>query len=763
MPCRPTAVQLALAFLIVRRANTLLRTGSYEKIESYVGGDFFSKWNFFSNPDPTHGFTDYVDREDAFSSGLVNATADRVYMGVDAHSLVRMGGKRQGRRSVRIESKAVYNSGLFIIALDHLPTGCGTWPAFWMFGEDRHHPWPAWGEFDIIEGVHEADRVMTTLHSAAGCDQSRVAAGQLFSGAWVAGIQGGPADNCSIDAYDQNENQGCSQSGHLGSMGHAFNSKGGGTFAAEWDPQAGYIRTWFWPRGQEPRDVVHRKDLEPKSWGMPYSYFTLSPAACSPGHFADMRLIFDITFCGDWAGNVFKQACPQQAQAYTCNEWVAERPKTFQETFWSIRSLDVYTKPGLPQPHLVAATNFANTTDLTAATAPTSLGSTATSTTSTTSTSQTGTTSSTTSSTTNSHTSSTTGSTTGRATGSTTSSTTTTSVLASSLAGGRSRTIDTTSMMHSGALQRRSSTLVQAASEAAAPKGKPCAVGSPCNFNVEPYDAMDNSTPTLPPAFLTVLHREESLHREQSTKQDSGQLTLKLGTLAGACALSLVAVLMWFQSRQRVNQAMPPSATMGFMKEVASAATMLPMSRSRSSSESREARLSPGLLAARPRPQAHRAASSPGPVALYDLVLPSEQLCDPGTDPGTYYAQQGQHGWDLRDAWGFPTTMGTTNHNGTITNSLASNDHSRGPSHKSKDVRQVGSGCKALVEEEEDGDDDPRLISRGSTAQAIERLGDLVANLDSRHTVPSVSEKADSVAPQVTVPSSPTKRNMAYL
>ena len=31
-----------------------------------------------------------------------------------------------------------------------MPTGCGTWPAYWLCGEN----WPYKGEIDIIEGVN---------------------------------------------------------------------------------------------------------------------------------------------------------------------------------------------------------------------------------------------------------------------------------------------------------------------------------------------------------------------------------------------------------------------------------------------------------------------------------------------------------------------------------------------------------------------------------------------------------------------------------
>jgi hypothetical protein len=44
-----------------------------------------------------------------------------------------------------------YNGGLFVLKLDHVPTACGAWPAFWMFGDDAQHSWPRWGEYDILD------------------------------------------------------------------------------------------------------------------------------------------------------------------------------------------------------------------------------------------------------------------------------------------------------------------------------------------------------------------------------------------------------------------------------------------------------------------------------------------------------------------------------------------------------------------------------------------------------------------------------------
>lgn len=275
-------------------------------------------------------------------------------MGADMVTVASAGA---GRRSVRIESKTLYHDGLFVITLDHVPTGCGTWPAFWMFGEDAGHTWPAWGEYDIIEGAHTTTHAITTLHTTAGCDQSSLVPGSDFSSKWQPGMDlGKPADNCDVGAPGQWHNQGCSQRGPDGSMGADFNAQGGGTFAAEWAPShdvevgadseavtPGYIRTWFWPAGSEPDDVRTRSP-DTQTWGTPYSYFRLAESSCSAKHFQNMRLVFDLTLCGELGDTTFAAICPDIAASMNCREFVERHPERMQEAYWSIRALDVYRR-----------------------------------------------------------------------------------------------------------------------------------------------------------------------------------------------------------------------------------------------------------------------------------------------------------------------------------------------------------------------------------------------------------------------------------
>ncbi|CAK0892080.1 unnamed protein product [Prorocentrum cordatum] len=314
--------------------------GAYVRSDSYVGADFISRWTFWDDPDPTHGFVDYVDHATAGDAGLVQVAETHVYLGADMQTVVK---GKTGRRSVRIQSKAVYNEGLFVLAVDHIPTGCGTWPAFWMYGEDDAHTWPRWGEYDIIEAVHTDTRAKTTLHTRQNCDQSSVHEGLDFTSSWALGSGPDPANNCYIGAegWGQWFNQGCSQEGPQDTVGAGFNAGGGGTFTAEWNPVSRHIRTWFWPSGTEPPDLQDGEP-DPDTWGKPYSFFSLDPVSCSKDHFENMRLVFDLTFCGDWAGATFAGACPQHNM--TCDEFVAKHPEAMSEAYWSIRELSVYTQ-----------------------------------------------------------------------------------------------------------------------------------------------------------------------------------------------------------------------------------------------------------------------------------------------------------------------------------------------------------------------------------------------------------------------------------
>lgn len=110
---------------------------------------FFDKFSFYSSYDPTNGHVKYVNKSVATSNGFVTVTdvgtarikPDTVNVWAPAYNAAT-NYFAPGRPSVRIESLNTYTHGLFIFDALHVPTGCGTWPAYWLLGPG----WPKNGE-----------------------------------------------------------------------------------------------------------------------------------------------------------------------------------------------------------------------------------------------------------------------------------------------------------------------------------------------------------------------------------------------------------------------------------------------------------------------------------------------------------------------------------------------------------------------------------------------------------------------------------------
>jgi len=131
-------------------------------------------------------------------------------------------------------------------------------------------------------------------------------------------------------------NQGCGITASQNSYGAPFNSAGGGVFVTEWTQ--GFIRMYFFPRGRVPGDLAARNP-NPDGWGLPYAYFQLDNE-CPPSHFRDHTMVINLTFCGDWSGAVFGSQCPNMGQ---CNDYVKNNPQAFNEAYWLINYVAVYT------------------------------------------------------------------------------------------------------------------------------------------------------------------------------------------------------------------------------------------------------------------------------------------------------------------------------------------------------------------------------------------------------------------------------------
>lgn len=135
---------MGLSTTIVTTLGLLSSTGwaQYVLQDDYMqGGDFFSKFSFWDSTDPTNGFVEYQSESGAQSAGLISSSSSSAEMKVADTGITP-----NGRPSVRITSTETYQEGLVVIDVEHMPEGCGTWPAFWMVGPN----WPAGGEIGML-------------------------------------------------------------------------------------------------------------------------------------------------------------------------------------------------------------------------------------------------------------------------------------------------------------------------------------------------------------------------------------------------------------------------------------------------------------------------------------------------------------------------------------------------------------------------------------------------------------------------------------
>jgi len=193
------------------------------------------------------------------------------------------------------------------------------WPAAWLTSTD----WPAGGEIDIVEGVHNEVFNLMTLHTNPGCilDTSR-------SDTFLGTVK---TTDCDAQV---NFNSGCSTQDTDGrSFGIGLNGQQGGVFATLWN-DAG-IKLWFFPRGFIPDDITNSTP-DPSSWPTPKAFF--AGTTCPIDHFfKDHVFVINTTLCGDFGDPTYGPAgCPG-----TCAEQVAN-PANFNEAHWDINYLKVF-------------------------------------------------------------------------------------------------------------------------------------------------------------------------------------------------------------------------------------------------------------------------------------------------------------------------------------------------------------------------------------------------------------------------------------
>jgi len=306
-------------------------TSTWKVFQSYSGNDFFNGWDFFVGADPTNGAVTFLNMNDAKGADLAYVNdAGNFIMAVETTPQVA-----STRKSVRITTKQSYNGALIILDAKHMPTGCGTWPAFWSNGPN----WPAGGEIDIVEGVSDYIANQATIHTNPGCTIPSSKASDL-------GIQGVLVGGQDCAAATTG-NQGCGvRFPDTKSFGAAFNANGGGVYAMKWDNDG--IAIYFFRPDAVPSDISAGSPT-PEGWGLPMARWPAS--GCSPfDFFKDHNTIFDTTLCGDWAEGVWgasgipgqDQSCAQRTGAATCVDYIKANGQAMAEAYWEVRSVKIY-------------------------------------------------------------------------------------------------------------------------------------------------------------------------------------------------------------------------------------------------------------------------------------------------------------------------------------------------------------------------------------------------------------------------------------
>lgn len=286
--------------------------------KSHQGHSFFDGWTFWNLPDPTNGNVNFLDYQSALNAGLLQFNDNQpAYMRLGTQDNV------QNRDSVRIHDQETFNvNTLLLMDAEHMPVGCGVWPAWWTNGPN----WPNGGEIDILEGVNDQQQNQATLHTSEGCyaqsDPNHPSSGQLLNA--NCGVVNGDNTGCGF-ADVENDN----------SYGRAFNDNKGGVYAMQWVNSG--ISVWFFPRGNIPADITANHPM-PWTWKAPFAFWASS--GCNPNQFFnDNFAIFDITTCGDWAGSAGSwsgSGCAASTGKSTCGEYVSGAGSNFAEAYWAV-------------------------------------------------------------------------------------------------------------------------------------------------------------------------------------------------------------------------------------------------------------------------------------------------------------------------------------------------------------------------------------------------------------------------------------------
>ncbi|CDS00560.1 related to mixed-linked glucanase precursor MLG1 [Sporisorium scitamineum] len=330
-----SARTVAAATLLASSLISSASAANWTQSASIRGNDFFSSFDWFTDKDPTNGLVNYQSQSDARAQNLSFVDAEgNLHMAVSTTPVALA-----GRNSVRITSKQSYSDGVYVLNVTHVPVGCATWPAFWTVTENLKS-WPNGGEIDIMENANDEYAAnLVSVHTNTSCTIPNSISAQSGTVAYT---------NCSAFAPS---NPGCrveTNGTSTPTWGRALNRARGGIIAMErsFGTTGKGVRVWYFPNNNPssiPSDLSATSTaVSTDSWPKPNAYFPISSCYAD---FAAHKIVFDITLCGDWAGNAYNQSgC--NAQYPACSYQVGYNGSSFNQSYWSVESLRLYTNGG---------------------------------------------------------------------------------------------------------------------------------------------------------------------------------------------------------------------------------------------------------------------------------------------------------------------------------------------------------------------------------------------------------------------------------
>lgn len=304
----------------------LLASAQYQMVKEYIGDHFFDDWQFYNNYDNlTNGNAYFVGAKQASKDRLAFVNdAGHAIMKVDNSSELNPGDKRN---TIRVSTTDRYTVGsLWIADILHIPYGCSVWPAWWSSAVN----WPQGGEIDTLEGVNQVTMSHMALHTKPGCKQSNTT------------VETSTLVNSTDCSTLVNNNEGCTVTNPGATYGPAFAAAGGGVFVTEFAAKG--ISIWFFPRSSIPQMLqVNASTIDTSALGTPVANWPSDECNVN-SFFEPQELVFDITLCGDFAGNsgIFLQTC----SGVCYDDWVLGPPSNYDSAYFEVQYVRVYGEPG---------------------------------------------------------------------------------------------------------------------------------------------------------------------------------------------------------------------------------------------------------------------------------------------------------------------------------------------------------------------------------------------------------------------------------